>query len=195
MENVINFNCRGSKALGLAETEIRNRIPNPDITRAEITHQALMLADSDCPLTKDKILEITKKIKSLKNHSTNDTTYATGLAIKITKSDYEIMENTMNTIVEALGLERPRSQFLLEVIWWNLMEHLQQQEEPIDNHSEQEAFVEDNAEVELALIEDLLQIIKANRGNKTVMTKIRGFFDDIKKETGYEKSIGKIAKN
>ena len=141
-----------------------------------------MLADSDFPLTKDKILEITKKIKSLKNHSTDATTYATGLAIKITRSDYEIMENTMNAIVEALGLERPRSQFLLEVLWWNLMEHLQQQEGSIDNHSEQEAFIAGNAEVELALIEDLLQIIKANRGNKTVMTKIRSFFDDIKKE-------------
>lgn len=182
MDNVINFNCRGSKALGLAETEIRNRIPNPDITRTEITHQALLLAESESPLTKDRILDITKKIRTLKNRNSGDTDFATGLAIKITKSDYKIMENTMNTIVEALGLERPRSQFLLEVLWWNLMEHLQQQEEPIDNHSEQEAFVEDNAEDELALIEDLMQIIKANRGDKTVMTKIRGFFDDIKKE-------------
>ena len=179
MENIINFNCRGSKALGVAEAEIRNRIPNPDLTRAEITHQALILIDSESSLTKDRVLEITKKIKALKNHSSDDTAYATGLAMKITEDDYQVMEKAMKTIVQALNLERPRSQFLLEVVWWNFMEYLQQQE-PIENCDEREELVVNNSEDELALLEDFVQILKANRGNKIILANIRSFLDDMK---------------
>lgn len=177
-----NLTCRNSLALVEAEKEIRDLIPNPDLTRSEITHQALMLVAS-APPAEDRILEITQKIRNLKERkpSNHEADFSAALAVKISDNDQKIMESVTNSTKKALSLEKPRSQFLLELLWWNLMESLQKtehQQGPNDNRSEKENFNTDKDE-SLELIEKLTQILKANRGNSELHEAIMKFLSNI----------------
>lgn len=171
--------CRGSPAIQILEEKIRSNDPSPDLTRSEIFSRALGYA-AEHSFTVEHVNSLAIRLKAFKQQLEVEK-YPSSISISLAGSEEERLNGVICRIKEALMLTTVRTQYLLELLFYNYLG--QAQKPAVDVSAGNDVVCEEipqqesatAAEEKLELIESCIRLLK--NADPALVRKFRNFLN------------------
>lgn len=116
----LSWKC--NKKHAILEQRIRELDPNQDMTRSGITNRSIRAARNQ---SFDSWIDVRNQLPTLLKGSAPDISIPTAMQAKVDDSSEKDLAVIGETIKQALGLDVLQTQFLIQLLWKNYLNYLQ----------------------------------------------------------------------